>query len=161
MIARPVGFDAALVTARPRLMAFARKLTKRADLAQDLVQDTIVKALKNSDKFEPGTNITAWLFTILRNECFSRSRRASREVADVDGIFASLVSAPAAQAAAYDLQVLFGQMERLNFEQRASLELVAIDGMSYDEVADILGIPAGAVKSRARAFLAQFYGGRP
>lgn len=164
MTLRPSGFDAALIAARPRLMAFARSLVKRVDLAQDLVQETIAKALQKSDQFEPGSNITAWLFTILRNECFSRARRSGREVADVDGILASLVPTPAAQIASYDLQVLFGRMERLSFEQRASLELVALDGMTYEEVADILGIPAGTVKSqvsRARSMLSAFYEGRP
>lgn len=161
---RPTGFDREMVACRPRLLAFARKLVRRNALAEDLVQEAMVRAMQSSHQFEPGTNMLAWLCMILRNQFLTGMRKGKREVLDADGIVASQVAAPAAQDPAYDVQIVFGFMECLNFEQRVSLELVAIDGMQYEEVGAILGIPAGTVKSqvsRARARLAELCGGRP
>lgn len=161
---RAADFDRQLLDCRPRLLAFARKLTRNPVLSDDLVQETMARAMLKAEQFQPGTSMAAWLFMILRNDFYSRARRGKREVLDPDGVMASHLTSPSEQVAAYDLQVLFGHMEGLHFEQRVSLELVAIDGMSYEEVGSILGIPLGTVKSqvsRARAYLAQFYDGSP
>ena len=76
-----------LVEHLPAMRAFAISLTRNGSLADDMVQDTLVKAWTNIEKFEVGTNMRAWLFTILRNTYYSSRRKSKREVADVDGIF--------------------------------------------------------------------------
>ena len=78
-----------LVDHLPALRAFALSLTREGASADDLVQDTIVKAWTNMDKFQPGTNLRAWLFTILRNTFYSARRKTRREVNDSDGIHAA------------------------------------------------------------------------
>jgi RNA polymerase sigma-70 factor (ECF subfamily) len=74
-----------MLAAIPQLRAFATSLTNNTDRADDLVQDTILRAWANIDKFEPGTNLNAWLFTILRNLFHSEYRKRKREVEDADG----------------------------------------------------------------------------
>ena len=78
-----------LVEHLPAMRAFAVSLTRNGSLADDLVQDTVVKAWTNFDKFKTGTNMRAWLFTILRNTFYSHRRKIKREVPDVDGVYAS------------------------------------------------------------------------
>ena len=81
-----------LVEHLPALRAFAMSLTRNSATADDMVQDTVVKAWTNMDKFQVGTNLRAWLFTILRNTYYSSRRKAVREVADVDGVFTESLS---------------------------------------------------------------------
>jgi RNA polymerase sigma-70 factor (ECF subfamily) len=129
--------------------------------ADDLVQDTIVKAWTNIEKFEPGTNLRAWLFTILRNTFFSLKRKRKREVADPDGIHAqSLYEKPAhdGRLAFTDFRVAF---EKLSPEHREVLILVGASGFSYEEASETMGVAVGTVKSRAnraRARLCELMG---
>lgn len=158
-MSRPYGFDAAVMRARPRLVQFARKLSKNSVLADDLVQDTILTAIAKYEQFQPGTNLNAWLFTIMRNGFYSRARKGGREIGDPDGALAATLTCRPDQGDAYDLQIILGRMEQMPAKQRMALELVAMDGLEYEEAAEILGIPAGTVKSqvsRARAALASF-----
>ena len=86
-----------LIVAIPRLRAFAMSLATRADLADDLVQETLMKAWNHRDSFQPGTNLRAWLCTILRNEFYSQIRKRRREIEDADGEFSGKVAEPGAQ----------------------------------------------------------------
>ena len=138
-----------LVDHLPALRAFALSLTRDGSSADDLVQDTIVKAWTHIDKFQPGTNLRAWLFTILRNTFYSARRKTKREVSDADGIHAArLATRPEhdGRLALNDFRVAF---EKLPDEQREALILVGASGFSYEEAANMTGVAVGTVKSRA------------
>lgn len=160
---RSLEFDKMVIACRPNLIRFANSLCRNQTMAEDLVQTTMLRAFKKHESFEVGTNMKAWLFTILRNEFLSQRRTAGCEVVDVDGVFSEMVPVNGNQADAYDLKIILGQMERLNRVQRMSLEMIGMDQMSYEEVAEALGLPAGTIKSqvsRARAYLLAVYEGR-
>jgi len=130
------------------LRAFAFSLTRNMAAADDLVQDTIVKAWTNIDKFTKGTNLKAWLFTILRNTFYSSVRKHRREVADPDGIHAqSLFVKPDhdGRLAYRDFQRAFDQ---LSPEHREVLILIGASGFSYEEAAAMMDVAVGTVKSR-------------
>lgn len=145
----------------PALRAFAISLTRNIAEADDLVQDTIVKAWTNIDKFTTGTNLQAWLFTILRNTFYSRHRKHRREVADPDGIRAAgLYVKPD-----HDGRLAFADFQRafdtLSPEHREVLILVGASGFSCEEAAEMMGVAVGTVKSRtnrARKRLAEMMG---
>lgn len=133
----------------PSLRAFAMSLTRNSATADDIVQDTIVKAWSNLDKFEPGTNLRAWLFTILRNTYYSLHRKRSREVADVDEEYAAQLSEKPehdGRLAMSDFRVAFAQLPD---DQREVLILVGASGFSYEEAAEMCGCAIGTIKSRA------------
>lgn len=145
----------------PALRAFAISLTRNAAAADDLVQETILKAWTNIDKFRPGTNLRAWLFTILRNTFYSERRKRKREVPDPEGHF----SRNLAEKPAHDARLAFGDFRRafdaLSAEHREVLVLVGAEGFSYEEAASMMGIAVGTVKSRAnraRARLTELLG---
>lgn len=145
----------------PALRAFAISLTRNVAEADDLVQETILKAWSNVEKFTVGTDLRAWLFTILRNTFFSAKRKTRREVADPDGIHAgSLFDKPAhdGRLAFADFQRAF---DRLSAEHREVLILVGANGYSYEEAAGMMGVAVGTAKSRAnraRARLCELLG---
>lgn len=133
----------------PSMRAFALSLTRNSATADDLVQDTIVKAWSNIDKFEAGTNMRAWLFTILRNTFYSLRRKRSREVADVDGEMAARLSEKPhhdGRLAMNDFRVAFAELPD---EQKEALLLVGASGFSYEEAAEMCGCAVGTIKSRA------------
>ncbi|WP_112308772.1 RNA polymerase sigma factor [Pseudogemmobacter bohemicus] len=133
----------------PNLRAFAISLSRNVVLADDIVQETILKAWSNMDKFDPATNLEAWLFTILRNTYYSLLRKSRREVQDSDGTFAaSLCEAPAhdGRLAFNDFQRAFDQ---LSPEHREVLILIGASGYSVEEAAQMMGVAPGTVKSRA------------
>jgi RNA polymerase sigma-70 factor (ECF subfamily) len=147
-----------LVAAIPNMRAFAISLCGNRDRADDLVQEALVKAWNHLDSFQVGTNLKAWLFTILRNAYFSELRKTKREVADSDGLMAARVAVPAEQHAHLDLKDLAKALAQLPADQREALILVGAEGFSYEEAASISGCAVGTVKSRvnrARAKLAQ------
>jgi len=147
-----------LVKALPHLRAFAISLTGKVDQADDLVQEAIVRGLGNLDSFTPGTNLQAWLFTILRNQFHTSCRKRKREVEDPDGVMAGMLSTPPEQHGRLDLDDLRTALAKLSVEQREVLLLIAAEGMSYEEAAQICGVKIGTVKSRvnrARARLAE------
>lgn len=138
----------ALVVAIPNLRAFAISLTGDHHRANDLVQETLMKAWANRDSFQTGTNLKAWLFTILRNTYFSEIRKRRREVQDVDGkAAAQLVSLPE-QHGHLDLADFRKALSELSPDQREALLLIGAEGFSYDEAATIAGCAVGTVKSR-------------
>jgi RNA polymerase sigma-70 factor (ECF subfamily) len=132
----------------PRLRGFAVSLCGNMDRADDLVQETLLHAMVGIHSFRPGTNLSAWLFTILRNLFRSEFRKRRREVEDVDGSYeASLISAPA-QDSRIALVEFRKALARLPADQREALVLVGASGFSYLEAAAICEIPAGTIKSR-------------
>jgi len=138
----------ALLAELPSLRAFAVSLTGSPDRADDLVQETVMKAWSAHASFAEGTSLRAWLFTIMRNTYFSQYRKARREVQDTDGEAAArLVSTPA-QHGHLDLADFRAALEELVPDQREALILVGASGFSYEEAAEICGCAVGTVKSR-------------
>jgi RNA polymerase sigma-70 factor (ECF subfamily) len=130
------------------LRAFAVSLTRDADQAEDLVQETVLRAISKHEQFAAGTNLQAWLFTILRNQFFSEHRKIMREVEDVDGSYAAtMISLPDQEdrIMVHDLEVA---LSKLPETQREAIMLVGADGLSYEEAAQALGCAVGTVKSR-------------
>ncbi|MCC2650049.1 MAG: polymerase subunit sigma-70 [Microvirga sp.] len=143
------------------LRAFAISLTRDVHQAEDLVQETVLKAISKQEKFEADTNLQAWLFTILRNLFFSGHRKAQREVEDADGGHAARLVTIPDQEDRLAIQDLEAALARLPQEQRVAILLVAAEGMAYEEVAEALGVKLGTVKSRvnrARNRLAELMG---
>ena len=150
-----------MLKAVPRLRAFAISLTGNIDQADDLVQDALMRGLSNIERFEPGTNMQAWLFTILRNLFLMEYRRRKREVEDPDGTMASRLSVHPAQDGYIDLEDLKVALTRLPIKQREALLLVAAQGFSYEQASEICGAQIGTIKSRvkrARTRLAELLG---
>ncbi|MCB1364117.1 MAG: RNA polymerase sigma factor [Rhodobacteraceae bacterium] len=138
-----------LVDHLPALRAFALSLTRNGATADDMVQDTLVKAWSNIDKFEPGTNLRAWLFTILRNTFYTSRRKLKREVADVDGTYTAGLSVKPAHDGRLQLNDFRRAFARLPDEQREALLLVGALGFSYEEAAETCNVAVGTIKSRA------------
>jgi len=132
----------------PALRAFAWSLSHNASDADDLVQDTLIKAWTNRDKFEMGTNLRAWLFTILRNTYYTNVVRRRREVRDEDGLHAATLTSPASQDWSVAVGALEAALKRLPVEHREALILVGGAGLTYEEAAEICGCALGTIKSR-------------
>lgn len=141
-------FKQELVAAIPRLRAFARSISGDRDRADDLVQETLAKAIANKDKFTEGTNLIAWLITILRNQYYSVGRKMQREVADPDGEHAATLESKPQQAGHLELKDFLSALQVLPDDQREALILIGASGFSYEEAAQILGVKVGTVKSR-------------
>jgi RNA polymerase sigma-70 factor (ECF subfamily) len=147
-----------ILAAVPNLRAFAMSLSGSLDRADDLVQETMLRALANIDSFEPGTNLPAWLFTILRNQFRTEYRKRRREVEDADGRFASTLMAYPEQHSRIELAEFRQALDQLTADQREALILIGASGFSYEQAAKICGCAVGTVKSRvnrARIKLAQ------
>jgi RNA polymerase sigma-70 factor (ECF subfamily) len=154
-------FKADLLAALPDLRGFAMSLVVNATRADDLVQETLLKAWKSQDRFVPGTNLIAWLFTIMRNQFYTECRKAKREVEDADGAEASKIITLPTQEHGIELQKVWAILAKLPPTQREALLLVAGQGMTYQAAAALLGTQTGTMKSRvsrARAFLAEALG---
>jgi RNA polymerase sigma-70 factor, ECF subfamily len=123
-------------------------LAQNPDRADDLVQETLVKAWDKQSAFEPGTELKAWLFTILRNEFYSQLRKRGREVPDVDGTMGERLAVHPGQQGRMDLDDLGKALELLPEDQREAIVLVGALGLSYAEAADVCGCAVGTIKSR-------------
>lgn len=150
-----------LVDHLPAMRAFAISLTRNSATADDMVQDTLVKAWTNIEKFHVGSNMRAWLFTILRNTYYSSRRKARREVADVDGVFTESLAEKPAHDGHLQMNDFRTALGKLKDEQREALLLVGASGFSYEEAAEMCGVAVGTVKSRvnrARSQLVELLG---
>lgn len=150
-----------LVKALPAMRTFALSLTGDVSRADDLVQETFARAWTKWHHFTPGTNFTAWLFTILRNQLYTDTRKRKREIEDADGVQAGKLTALADQEDASTLKVVWDKIGRLPSTQRQALLLVGAEGHTYAEAAVKLGCQVGTVKSRvsrARAVLVEQLG---
>ena len=148
-------FHTDLKTILPRLRVYALSLTRDRDRADDLVQETVVKALNGRNSFRPGTNFAAWLFRIQRNEFVSGLRRARPTVCFDDIISATLSHAPH-QESGLIMREFLKAFRHLSDGQREALLLAVLEGYSYDQIAQHSGVSVGTVKSRisrARATL--------
>ncbi len=137
-----------IVALIPALRAFAWSLSHNAADADDLVQETLTKAWTHRDRFEPGTNLRAWLFTILRNTYYTSLVRKRREVGDENGKYAATLSTPATQDWSVALKNLQASLQLLPSEHREALILVGAAGLTYEEAAEICGCALGTIKSR-------------
>ena len=158
---RDERFKTDLLAATRSLRAFAISLVGRADRADDLVQETLVKAWQHRMSFQMGTNMGAWLFTILRNEFYTQIRKRAREVEDADGVIASKVAVQPSQHGHMDLNDVQSALMKLPVDQREAVLLVSASDLSYDEAAAVCGVATGTIKSRVnrgRAKLAEILG---
>jgi RNA polymerase sigma-70 factor, ECF subfamily len=154
-------FRADLLSATRNLRAFALSLVGDQDRADDLVQDTILRALQKRDRFEPGTKLQAWVLTLMRNLFYSEYRKRKREVEDVDGLFAAKLSVVPEQPGRVEFAELRSALMRLSDEQREAVLLIGAEGLSYEEAAVVCGTKVGTIKSRvnrARTRLAELLG---
>ena len=133
----------------PRLRRYARALTRNRERADDLVQDTLARALSKEQFWQPGTNLRAWLFTIMHNQNVNNIRRNIRDSAavDIERVSATLPATadPTATRKMFELERALAQ---LPLEQRQVILLVGLEGMSYEDTAGILSLPIGTVRSR-------------
>jgi RNA polymerase sigma-70 factor (ECF subfamily) len=148
----------AVLGAVPSLRAFAISLCGNVDRADDLVQETLLRAIANIDSFQPGTNMSAWLFTILRNHFRSEYRKRRREVEDSEGRYAETLKTQPEQYGRVEFREFREALGHLPADQREALILVGASGFSYEEAAHICGCAVGTIKSRvnrARTRLAE------
>ena len=133
----------------PRLRRYARALTHNLERADDLVQDTLVRAITKEHLWQPGTNLRAWLFTLMHNQYVNNVRRAAREslTVEIDAVSSTLVATtdPTSSRQLRELDRALGQLSE---EQRQTMLLVGLEGMSYQEAAAIFNVPVGTVRSR-------------
>ena len=132
----------------PSLRAFAMSLCGNIDRADDLVQETLLRALAHIDSFQPGTNMPAWLFTILRNLFRSEYRKRRREVEDADGRYAESLKSHPEQTGRVEFSEFRAALAKLPSDQREALILVGASGFSYEDAANICGCAVGTIKSR-------------
>lgn len=137
-----------LVSLIPHLRAFARSICRDAALADDLAQDAMLKAWRSRASFEPGTNMKAWAFTILRNLFYSEKRRSWRSQHLDPEVAESTLVANDNPSSQLDLLALRNALDTLPDEQKEALILVGAGGMSYEEAAAVCGCAVGTVKSR-------------
>jgi RNA polymerase sigma-70 factor, ECF subfamily len=142
------AFKTEMIALVPRLRAFAISLTGKSHAADDLLQETLMKAWAHRDSYEPGTNMKAWLYTILRNEFYTVIRKRKREVEDADGKIAERVGVLPGQESYLDLLDMQKALQLLPPDQREALLLVSASDMSYEEASVICKVAVGTIKSR-------------
>lgn len=152
----PVGVHDALVAELPHLRRFAYYLTRGSERADDIAQETLARAVKHIGRLRPDSNLRAWLFTIARNVARNEARRQRRSPVDPHTDLADLQPAQAqSQDSAIELREMHEAVLRLPPAFRQTLFLCAIEGLSYEDAAEVMAVPIGTVRSRlARARLA-------
>jgi RNA polymerase sigma-70 factor, ECF subfamily len=142
------AFDSELVVLIPNLKSFARAMCADGPLAEELVQETCARALANHRSFKAGTNMRAWLFTILRNSFYTRLRKRKREVEDVDGKYTDSLTVQPNQDPSADLRDAVTALGRMPPQHQEVLIHLGCEGLSYEEVARRSRCAVGTVKSR-------------
>ena len=150
-----------LLRAVPHLRAFAVSLTANLEKADDLVQETLLRGLTHIDRFQTGTNMGAWLTTILRNQFYTMHRKRRREAEDPDGALSANLAVLPRQGARLDYDDMLDALAKLSPRQREAIVLIGAEGYSYEEAARICNTSVGTIKSRvnrARTRLAEILG---
>lgn len=132
----------------PALRRYAYALVRNHDAADDLVQDTLERALSRWNLRRNDGDLRAWLFTILRNLFYSEQRKRRREVEDADGVMAGRLTALPDQEARVELSAFQAALSTLPASQREALVLVGAQNFTYEEAAEICGVAVGTIKSR-------------
>lgn len=141
-------FKAELVALLPKLRGHAMALTGSSAAADDLIQDTMVRAWRFRDSFQEGSNMAAWVNRILRNTFYTAAVAQKHTVQDVDGKFAAQLSCKPEQEWRVKYGELLTALKYLTAESRDALLLVVAEGLSYEEAAEVAGCPVGTMKSR-------------
>lgn len=145
---RKDAFERDLIAVIPAMRAFARSLCGDPERADDIVQEALAKALKSRDGFQPGTNIKAWTFTIVRNHYFGEKRRDWRWCELEPSTAEATLVGVAGVEGTLELDDVRQALNALPDAQREALILVGAGGLSYDEAAEIMNVAIGTVKSR-------------
>jgi RNA polymerase sigma-70 factor (ECF subfamily) len=132
----------------PRLRRYARALMKDPDRADDLVQETVVRALSKAHLWKPDTDLRAWLFTLMHNQYVNAIRSAVRRGSHSSLDAALEIGRPGNQTEHLELRDFRAALDRLPAEQREVVLLIGLEGLKYEEVAEITGVPVGTVRSR-------------
>jgi RNA polymerase sigma-70 factor (ECF subfamily) len=151
----------ALEESIPNLRAFGRSLCHNGAQTDDLVQETLLKAWQNRASFQAGSNLKAWLFTILRNTYVSELRKSKYETGDPEGMQAARLSTAAEQPGHMEVVDFQTAFAKLPSDQREAIILIGAEGFTYEEAARICGCAVGTVKSRvgrARGHLVELLG---
>jgi RNA polymerase sigma-70 factor (ECF subfamily) len=142
------SFEATMIDCLPHLRAYGRSLTRNPDMADDLVQDTIVRAIGGRESFQEGTNLKAWLFAILRNKFLDDRRRKRGYYERIETAVHERLTCPPSQDAAVEFANVATVFWSLSAPHREILMLIGVNGLNYEEAADVLGCPIGTVRSR-------------
>lgn len=145
----------------PQLRAYAMSISRSADRSDDLVQETMLRAISKIDTFQAGTKLGAWLTTILRNCYLSDLRRRRHEVEDVDGCYSESLRVAPEQEGQLEYKEFCAALREIPFDQREALMLVGAAGLSYEDTATLCRTTTGTIKSRinrARSRLAALLG---
>jgi RNA polymerase sigma-70 factor, ECF subfamily len=133
----------------PRLRRYAGALTRNIERADDLVQDTLVRALAKQHLWQAGTNLRAWLFTLMHNQNVNNVRRGVHQGQNIDvEVMSNVLAATTDPTASRQLYELNRALSQLAQEQRQTILLVGLEEFSYEETAAILNVPVGTVRSR-------------
>ena len=142
------SFETMMIECLPHMRAYSRSLTKDPDAADDLVQDAIVRAIGAQGSFQEGTNLKAWLFTILRNKFLDDRRRKRGYFEQIETAVHERLVSPPTQHAAVEFADVATAFWSLSAAHREVLMLIGVNGLNYEEAADVLGCPIGTVRSR-------------
>lgn len=159
--AGPLPLQQQMLAFAPQLRAYAMSLSRSADRSDDLVQETMLRAISKIDSFQPGTNLGGWLTTILRNCYLSDLRRRRHEVEDVDGCYSEALRSAPEQEGLLEYKEFCAALREIPFDQREALMLVGAAGLSYEDTATLCRTTTGTIKSRinrARSRLAALLG---
>lgn len=146
----------------PALQAFARTFCRNQSEADDLVQETLVRALQSFDSYTPGTRLKSWLFTIMRNTFYTQVKKNNREPVGVRACISDTRSEVASQEWTVHANDVERAIRELPLHQREVLVMITVDGMSYEDAATVCGCSIGTIKSRlnrARLRLCLQFGG--
>lgn len=146
--AAEAAFERELIALIPKMRALARSLCGDRSYADDLAQEALAKALANRTSYQPGTNMKAWLFMILRNHFFSDRRQAWRSSQLDPRIAAETLLAVDDPASLLELDEVRHALQMVPEAQREALVMVAAGGLAYEEAAEVIGVPVGTIKSR-------------
>lgn len=141
-------FRKQLLAVIPALRGFSRGLCGNRELADDMAQDAMMRAWAAQTSFTPGTNFRAWIFMILRNQFYTTIRRNARMVSWDPEVAERVLIAQAAQQDGLNLQDVEAALQKLPLEQREVLLLIGVNGLSYEEAAEVMGCAIGTIKSR-------------